>query len=207
MSIHVSIHFRDSSTNFYIGSIKETEDAWKTLFEEYLIRYADNPKTPPKRAFIKYCEKKPFLVNVKDAKQVVETLSKDNLFNSYGVEEQSSVMKYELVYKDIVIFRRFYANSVRSKDKQFYIDLKLDLKKILVPYYKKSIEYNSQFFRMTEMNKYDTKGVKRTERDKCSQQGSKVVIQRINSRSVKPEVESEYIAKVKKEWDDSTPEM
>ena len=123
------------------------------------------------------------------------------------MEEQSSVMKYELVYKDIVIFRRFYANSVRSKDKQFYIDLKLDLKKILVPYYKKSIEYNSQFFRMTEMNKYDTNGVKRAERDKCNLPGSKVVIQRINSRSVKPEVESEYIAKVKKEWDDTTPEM
>lgn len=129
------------------------------------------------------------------------------LFSTYAIDEQNSVMKYELKYKEIVIFRRFYANSVRSKDKQFYLDLKADLKRILVPYYRKSTQYDSQFYRITEMNKYDVEGAKRLDRasfDKSKRQKVKIAqIGKIqNNKSI-----SESEANNRKQWEDATKEM
>jgi len=36
------------------ASIKITERAWSFFFEDYLLKYADNPPAPPKRAFTKF---------------------------------------------------------------------------------------------------------------------------------------------------------
>ena len=87
--------------------------------------------------------------------QDVETLTSEILFNLYGVKSSNSIIKYELKYKGIVVFRRFYASSVKSKDKQFWIDAKKNFKQILVPAFEKSRMYDSQYHRLQEMNKHD----------------------------------------------------
>lgn len=143
-------------------SLQKTEDAWIVLFEKYLKKFADNPAPPPKRAFGKFCESTVFLKDIKDAELVCEQLTKDQLKEFYNLETKNSLMKYDLVYKGKVIFRRYYETSVKSKDKLFYKNAKSVFKKYVVPLYTKVLNNPKKdpYLNIKVMREHDMNGDK-----------------------------------------------
>lgn len=105
-------------------SIEKTEKAWENLMLEYLKKYADNPPTPPKRAFNKYCQQYDFLKHVEKGDFNVEMYSVEALKQHYGVTSSSPIMKYDYIYRGKAIFRRYYMNAVKSKDKAAFNSLR-----------------------------------------------------------------------------------
>ena len=103
--------------------IRATEKAWQYLFESYLRKYADNPHSPPKRSFTKFCEETVFLKNFKSGEPDMQTLNKEQLAQHYNIDYKNSIMKYDFKYKGKVVFTRYYENAVKSKDKRFYKEL------------------------------------------------------------------------------------
>ena len=83
------------------------------LFEKYLDRYADNPKTPPVRAFNKYCDKKQYLKGFKYGVYKLEVMS--IVQSEDQSKNENSNMKWIFKYKDTPVFVRYYSNSVKSK--------------------------------------------------------------------------------------------
>ena len=103
-------------------------------------------------------------------------------------------MKYELRYKGTVVFRRFYEDSVRSKDKHFLIEIKKEFKQILVPSFEKARKYNSQFHRMHEMIKQDLGGSFWKEKIKTK-------IERIDMNDKQSIDLENYLTNKRKNWD------
>ena len=117
--------------------IRATENAWEYLFESYLKKYADNPRSPPKRSFTKFCEETVFLKHFKSGEPDMQTLNKDQLAQYYNIEYKNSIMKYDFKYKGKVVFTRYYENSVKSKDKRFYKELLSAVKRKVFHEFKK----------------------------------------------------------------------
>lgn len=117
---------------FDSGSIIETHNAWRQLFIPYLERFADNPPVPPKRAFNALCSKHTFLKHFKKGSLIKYTYSKEEVMHSFSFEVKDPVMKYEFECDNNVVFRRYYENSVKSKEKLFYKDLKEYTEKYMI---------------------------------------------------------------------------
>lgn len=148
-------------------SLRKTEDAWKTLFEKYLKKYADNPKTPPKRTFHNYCNSKEYLKVLKDTGVLdIENITKEQLLELYKFETSNNVMKYEYKYRGTVVFRRYYEGSIKSKEKLFFREIKEAFRKVLVPHFKKDIKPTSIYQEQKEMSNWDLEGTKRLEHEK-----------------------------------------
>lgn len=120
-------------------NIETTEKAWLELFEPFLKRYADNPRSPPKRKFTKFCEERSYLKPFSKNEFESATLSKEQLKTMYGIDFNNSIMRYDFKYLGTVVFTRYYDNNVKSKEKRWYKELLVALKSHAVPSFIKSV--------------------------------------------------------------------
>jgi hypothetical protein len=78
------------------------------------------------------------LKEFKNSEPKNETYNKDELKKHFNVNCKNPVMMYALEYCGVTVFRRYFENTVKSKEKIFYKKLKKYVSKYIIPSFKKT---------------------------------------------------------------------
>ena len=116
-------------------------------FLNHIFKYSDASVPSVKEVFTKYCDKRPYLKKFKNSLISIEYVLKDDLSHNPNNESNESLVKYELIYNNIVVKRNYYSKSEQRRYKKFNSELKRETKTIIVPLFERDKNLDHCFIR------------------------------------------------------------